>query len=58
MNEVTFKAWRYKKAIDEFRDYLLYMSLRPEVRQNDQLYKELCRLIIKYEEHFEFSEVQ
>lgn len=58
MNEVTFKAWKYKKAIDEFRDYLIYMSLSKDVRNNDDLYKAYCKLIIKYEEHFEFSEVQ
>lgn len=52
MAEQTIKAWKYRKFILEFKDYLLFMLCSKRIRQDEKLYKEYCKLLSKYEEYF------
>ena len=56
--EITYKSWKYRNAINEFRDYLLFRLLTKEIRNNDDLYNEYSYLIKKYEEHFQLDDLQ
>lgn len=57
MTQVEYNGWKYKRRLQEFRDYLIYQSLSKRIRTNDPIYKEYCRLLQKYEEFFELNEI-
>lgn len=50
-------CWKYRRLIQEYRDYLIYQSLSKRIRQNDPIYKEYVRMLQKYEELFNLNDL-
>lgn len=50
-------CYKYRRLIQEYRDYLIYMSLSRRIRENDILYKEYVKMLEKYEECFDLNDL-
>lgn len=50
-------VYKYRKDIQEFRDYLIYQSLSKRIRDNDPLYNEYIKMLAKFEELFGLNDL-